>query len=325
MTEKLSMEKAEHKDKMKGGLADKKKPLDFDSKQLAMGIRIEMEHTNSKSVAREIAMDHLAEDPEYYTKLKEIEKYDRVDVEADGKKELDYGAEELDKLKDRWNRLKKAIVDSDRAIMEIAGQEYNPDEEEEEQAADQDEDSKEQETDEAGEQEPSQGDGEAESEADNEQPDSEEQASGEGDDEQALMQMLQDEGYSEAEIAHIIHGHTVPTPNIDDTKMESEQARAQQDLEHKSRMNDLAYETAQQEQGINEIDKDHKQRMLDLEYETAKQEKQMELEFKRKELEAKLDHTKEKQQKALEAKKVNHSKSISQDAAVTSKKEKEGR
>jgi len=43
-------------------------------KELAMGIKIEMEHTNSKKVAREIAMDHLYEDPNYYTKLKKIEK-----------------------------------------------------------------------------------------------------------------------------------------------------------------------------------------------------------------------------------------------------------
>lgn len=53
-----------------GGLADKKKPSDFDQSELKMGIKIEMEHTNDGNVAREIAMDHLTEDPKYYTKLK---------------------------------------------------------------------------------------------------------------------------------------------------------------------------------------------------------------------------------------------------------------
>lgn len=38
--------------------------------QLVKGIIIELEHTDDSSVAREIALDHLAEDPYYYTKLK---------------------------------------------------------------------------------------------------------------------------------------------------------------------------------------------------------------------------------------------------------------
>lgn len=71
-----SMKKAEHKDKLPGGLGDKKKPKDFDSKQLAVGIKVEMEHTNDRTLAQEIAMDHLTEDPKYYTKLKQIEKAD---------------------------------------------------------------------------------------------------------------------------------------------------------------------------------------------------------------------------------------------------------
>lgn len=62
------------KDMLPGGLADKKKPSDFDKGQLEEGVKHELEHTSSKSIAREIAMDHLAEDPEYYEKLKKIEK-----------------------------------------------------------------------------------------------------------------------------------------------------------------------------------------------------------------------------------------------------------
>lgn len=61
------------KDKIKGGLADKKNPKDFDEKSLKDGIKIEMEHTKDPSIAREIAMDHLVEDPKYYEKLKEME------------------------------------------------------------------------------------------------------------------------------------------------------------------------------------------------------------------------------------------------------------
>jgi hypothetical protein len=41
--------------------------------QLDAGIKIEHEHTKDNAIAREIAMDHLFEDPNYYTKIKSIE------------------------------------------------------------------------------------------------------------------------------------------------------------------------------------------------------------------------------------------------------------
>jgi hypothetical protein len=41
--------------------------------QLNKGIRVEMEHTKNRKIAKEIAMDHLFEDPKYYDKLKKIE------------------------------------------------------------------------------------------------------------------------------------------------------------------------------------------------------------------------------------------------------------
>ncbi len=61
-------------DKIPGGLADKKKPSDFDPKKLAAGIKVEMEHTSDRAIAAEIAMDHLTEDLDYYEKLETIEK-----------------------------------------------------------------------------------------------------------------------------------------------------------------------------------------------------------------------------------------------------------
>jgi hypothetical protein len=61
-------------DRIRGGLADKRRPRDFNSQQLQAGVRVEREHTSDKKLAREIAMDHLTEDPAYYLKLKQIEK-----------------------------------------------------------------------------------------------------------------------------------------------------------------------------------------------------------------------------------------------------------
>jgi len=39
-------------------------------KQLAIGIKVEKEHTSDDAVAREIALDHIKEKPDYYTRLK---------------------------------------------------------------------------------------------------------------------------------------------------------------------------------------------------------------------------------------------------------------
>ena len=49
-----------------------KKMYNHLKKQLEKGLKVEMEHTNSKKTAREIALDHLAEDPNYYNKLAKI-------------------------------------------------------------------------------------------------------------------------------------------------------------------------------------------------------------------------------------------------------------
>lgn len=37
------------------------------------GIKVELEHTNNRSMAKQIAMDHVFEDPDYYKKLKKVE------------------------------------------------------------------------------------------------------------------------------------------------------------------------------------------------------------------------------------------------------------
>lgn len=62
------------KDRLPGGLADKKQPSDFPASALQQGQRVEKEHTDKPALAKEIAMDHLSEDPQYYGKLKKVEK-----------------------------------------------------------------------------------------------------------------------------------------------------------------------------------------------------------------------------------------------------------
>ena len=55
-------------------------------KQVEIGLPIEMEHTDDKDKAREIVMDHLWENPSYYTKLK------KSDVEKETKESMGAGS-----------------------------------------------------------------------------------------------------------------------------------------------------------------------------------------------------------------------------------------
>jgi 2'-5' RNA ligase len=69
----LDLSKHEHVDQIPGGLADDKTEADFDPKDLEEGANVELEHTKNIELAREIAMDHLVEDKDYYRKLKKME------------------------------------------------------------------------------------------------------------------------------------------------------------------------------------------------------------------------------------------------------------
>ena len=71
-------------DKIAGGLAKGLSLNDIAEKhgvsvdmmvaEFKKGIAVEMEHTTDRQVAKEIALDHLFEDPKYYTKLSSVEK-----------------------------------------------------------------------------------------------------------------------------------------------------------------------------------------------------------------------------------------------------------
>lgn len=79
----FTKEETKENEKIPGGLSSGKSLEDLAKKhnvnvddlfeQLRKGIKVEMEHTNEMIVALEIAMDHLAEDPTYYDKLKKVE------------------------------------------------------------------------------------------------------------------------------------------------------------------------------------------------------------------------------------------------------------
>jgi hypothetical protein len=49
--------------------------------QIEKGIKLELEHTKSKSIAREIAKDHIFEIPDYYDRLNKMEKDAEKEIE----------------------------------------------------------------------------------------------------------------------------------------------------------------------------------------------------------------------------------------------------
>ena len=61
---------------LKHGLARKEhlKPSQVNKSELRKGIKVEMEHTSDRCTAQCIAMDHLAEIPDYYTRLARMER-----------------------------------------------------------------------------------------------------------------------------------------------------------------------------------------------------------------------------------------------------------
>lgn len=62
-----------YKERLPGGLAPGGRcPKNVISSELERGIEVELEHTNDRMIAREIACDHLTEDRLYYSKLDKL-------------------------------------------------------------------------------------------------------------------------------------------------------------------------------------------------------------------------------------------------------------
>lgn len=89
--------------KLKGGKGDKLTPDQVNYHEFTKGWKHELEHTDDIDKAKEIALDHLAEDPNYYTRLDMIEfkakKKNRTDLPIELKKS---------NFKDKDNQMKPA-------------------------------------------------------------------------------------------------------------------------------------------------------------------------------------------------------------------------
>jgi hypothetical protein len=72
------------KEYIPGGLSQGLPDSMFDKRQIQKGIKVELEHTKDRNIAKEIAKDHLTESPKYYDFLEDMEKkmsvsYSKID------------------------------------------------------------------------------------------------------------------------------------------------------------------------------------------------------------------------------------------------------
>jgi hypothetical protein len=126
MIDKIEQEMAgEEAVKAQYDITEAKQKVDADRvhpQELSMGIKVEMEHTKDAEKAKKIALDHLAENPFYYTQLK----LSGVDVKATPSKEKKAIAKKKDEteLVDKANQMKpvkgveKAKASSNKAKKE---------------------------------------------------------------------------------------------------------------------------------------------------------------------------------------------------------------
>jgi hypothetical protein len=55
-----------------------KKEGDFDPKEIEMGLKVESEHVNNPIIQKRIALDHLSENPTYYSNGKKLGIFDEL-------------------------------------------------------------------------------------------------------------------------------------------------------------------------------------------------------------------------------------------------------
>jgi len=144
----LAQDKEEQGEILHGGKGDGKSPLNFDPKQIIMGLDVEREHTTDPLIAIEIVLDHLSENPEYYTAMDTPEDSAQEEAAKDAEsdknledillgyqpknvgEEFDYAADERDywdkeDLDDENNDLDETIVGAAGATSAVGGDTNN--------------------------------------------------------------------------------------------------------------------------------------------------------------------------------------------------------
>jgi ElaB/YqjD/DUF883 family membrane-anchored ribosome-binding protein len=74
--------------------------------EIETGAKEELEHTDDKDVARQIAVDHVAEDPEYYEKLKKVEEPKKSSFQPSLRPKLAH----VETMSQNWQQIRKSLL-----------------------------------------------------------------------------------------------------------------------------------------------------------------------------------------------------------------------
>lgn len=119
-------------DNLPGGKGDKIDPKSIDKEELKKGIKHEKEHTSDVKIAMEIALDHLTEDPKYYTNLSKSgidESTDSSKWEGNGKYTViikSTTGDNKSRIVDINNKNQFDQISSNKMILSISKQKSTP-------------------------------------------------------------------------------------------------------------------------------------------------------------------------------------------------------
>lgn len=99
-----------------GGKGEGKPDSAFKKDSLKQGMKVESEHTSDKAVQKEIAKDHLTEDPKYYKKLSRMERKN-TDIKKKKKKKWVKGEPKPFNKGNRW-RMKQGPRSGSSDVLE---------------------------------------------------------------------------------------------------------------------------------------------------------------------------------------------------------------
>ena len=112
-------------DKLEGGIGDEGDMMQYDPQEILKGIEVEMEHTKDPKIALEIAMDHLEELPDYYTRLKRMEDQGEKDLhslDGDVPEDLEGYVQEIN---DADQELRNTLLGYGTGTPNIASEDYD--------------------------------------------------------------------------------------------------------------------------------------------------------------------------------------------------------
>ena len=99
---------------LEDGVGSDLSPEDVDEDELAEGVEVEMEHTSDELASAKIAIDHLEEIPDYYTRLAEMEEKAEEELAEEEEEEAE------EKEEDDAEEKKEEEVDEDDTAAELS-------------------------------------------------------------------------------------------------------------------------------------------------------------------------------------------------------------